>query len=245
MLPKEIICCDENMLATAQACSDLLNIPIHHTRTEDQFLDFSNGVISLSSTDNKQLLTFTHSFDSSSLRRRIQAQDQHLLKAFKDKQKPIVSILDLTAGWCRDSFILANNNWQVTAVEQSTLIHFLTQFSLQRYSLNSHVPLSLIRQNSFAYLTTLKTSPDAIYIDPMFPSGNHPAKNKKEIQLLQAVTENIQINELFELALDTAKQRVVVKRPLHSEFLNARKPSFQYTGKTIRFDVYQCVADEF
>lgn len=228
------------MLEEALECSKLLSIPIHKLASEDKFLNFENGVIHVISKHKKQQLSYNHDFTASAITRRLQTQDQHLLKAFKDKQKQIVTILDVTAGWCRDSFILAQNGYTINAIEQSDLIYYLTQYSLQRYQQQHKLALNLQHDNALNFLTHLTNLPDAIYLDPMFPSSKHQAKNKKEIQLLQAITNNVEIEELFSLALKKAKQRVVVKRPLNSEFLAHKKPDFQYEGKTIRFDVYQC-----
>lgn len=240
MFPKEIICFSQEMLLDAQHCSQFLSIPLNIEPSQEQYLVFENNAISMISKQQKQPLSVTHNFDSNAIQRRLQTQDQHLLKAFKDKQKPISSILDVTAGWCRDSFILAQNGYDVCAVEQSDLIYFLTQHSLTHYLKHHSLHLKLHHANALNYLNTLKELPSAIYLDPMFPSSNHQAKNKKEIQLLQSVTSNLDIEPLFQLALESAQQRVVVKRPLRSEFLNQLKPSFQFKGKTIRFDVYQC-----
>ena len=44
--------------------------------------------------------------------------------------------------------------------------------------------------------------------------------------------------ELLDVALNTAKKRIVVKRPRLGEFLDGCKPAYQYTGKSTRFDVY-------
>jgi len=240
MIPKEIICVSEDMLNSAQECSIFLNIPLNIEPSHNQYLVFENNAISIISKQRKQLVRFTHSFNANAIQRRLQTQDQHLLKAFKDKQKPIKDILDVTAGWCRDSFILAQNGYQVSAIEHTHLVYFLTQHSLTRYLEQHALTLHLQHDNALTYLSQLKTLPDAIYLDPMFPSSNHQAKNKKEIQFLQSVTNNLDIEPLFQLALESAQQRVVVKRPLHSDFLNLLKPNFQFKGKTIRFDVYQC-----
>jgi len=240
MLPKEIICLSQEMLKDAQQCSTFLSLPLNIEPSQEQYLLFENNAINVISKQKKQALSFTHNFDSSAIQRRLQTQDQHLLKAFKDKQKPINSILDVTAGWCRDSFILAQNGYDVCAVEQSNFIYFLTQYSLTHYLEQHSLHLKLLHDNALNYLSQLQTLPSAIYLDPMFPDNKHQAKNKKEIQLLQSVTSNLDIEPLFQLALESAQQRVVVKRPLRSEFLNQLKPSFQFKGKTIRFDIYQC-----
>lgn len=228
------------MLTEAHFCSQLLSIPIHKSASNNHYLLFDDGCISIYSLEKKQTLHYGHNFETHAIQRRTQTQDQHLLKAFNDKQKSIKTILDVTAGWCRDSFILAQNNYHVAAIEQSELIYYLSYFSLKKYLKQHQLNLELHHANAFNHLQQLNILPDAIYLDPMFPSSKQQAKNKKEIQLLQAVTSNVDIEQLFDLSLKKATQRVVVKRPLHSDFLNHLKPNFQFKGKTIRFDIYQC-----
>ena len=227
------------MLDDAIACSQFLSIPLHDIPSENQYLLFDKHQIQIITLEKKQSLSYRHDFESHSIQRRIQTQDQHLLKAFKDKKKDINSILDVTAGWCRDAFLLAQNKYQVTAIEQSDLIYYVTKQSIAKYTTHNPLSLTLHHANAINYIESLTHFPDAIYMDPMFPSSKHQAKNKKEIQLLQAVTQNTDIENLFDVSLKTATQRVVVKRPLHSEFLNSLKPNFQFKGKTIRFDIYQ------
>jgi 16S rRNA (guanine1516-N2)-methyltransferase len=43
---------------------------------------------------------------------------------------------------------------------------------------------------------------------------------------------------LFNIALKTAKKRVVVKRPKHADFINHKKPDIMFEGSSTRFDVY-------
>ena len=43
---------------------------------------------------------------------------------------------------------------------------------------------------------------------------------------------------MLKLALSIAKNKVVVKRPPNSDFLEGVKPASSLTGKTARFDIY-------
>ena len=55
---------------------------------------------------------------------------------------------------------------------------------------------------------------------------------------MQALTTNLDIESGFELALQKARKRVVVKRPAKAPALTAVQPDIVYREKTIRFDVY-------
>ena len=72
----------------------------------------------------------------------------------------------------------------------------------------------------------------------MFAARKSGAKPGKEMQVLQALTENLDLEACFERALETARKRVVVKRPARSAAFAAVAPDLVYREKTIRFDVY-------
>jgi 16S rRNA (guanine1516-N2)-methyltransferase len=74
----------------------------------------------------------------------------------------------------------------------------------------------------------------------MFPERKSSAKPAKEMQLLQKLTGNLDVLDCFELALQKATNRVVVKRPAKAETLTQRIPDLTYREKTVRFDVYLC-----
>ena len=237
MVVKEILVNNALLMPQAKTCSELLQIPIVSQSHSDFLLEFiGDGVI----VHNKELnLRYCHSFLNTKFQQREQAQNQHLLKAFKTKNHTIHSILDVTAGWCRDSFILARNGYQLTAVEQSALLYCLNKTALELYQKEHTLNLNLQHANALDYLAETSQTFDAIYLDPMFPQHKNQAKNKKELQVLQSITQNTDMEAVFELALQKAKQRTVVKRPINASFLAHKKPDFQYLGKTIRFDVYQ------
>ena len=193
-----------------------------------------------------QKIEFTHSFhDTGQFYNRITPVNQGLLKACNNKQRNIRTLLDLTGGWGLDSFILAQHGKQVTMLEQNKLLHSIISQSLNNASQHSHTAsaasrIELILANSADFLRTLDNSRpfDCIYLDPMFPEHKSGAKPGKEMQILQKLTENLDIEDCFETALSSALKRVVVKRPAKSPALANRKPDMTYREKTIRFDVY-------
>lgn len=237
MIAKEIVVCDESLSDKALEYSHLLQLPIASAPHYDCYITLSNEGIYIHNTKLK--LSYLHSFLSTKIQQRGIAQNQHLLKAFRNKQQSITTILDVTAGWCRDSFILASNGFNVTAVEQSPVVYCLNQYAVEQYLQVQSLNLTLHLSNALHFLQRLDKPFDAVYLDPMFPQHKNQAKNKKELQVLQSLTQNSDIDALFQLSLQKAGQRTVVKRPLHAEFLSNKKPDFQYLGKTIRFDVYQ------
>ena len=190
-------------------------------------------------------LGFQHSFMSGSLPIRARQSNQALIKACNSKQRNIKKVLDLTAGWGIDSFTLAWHGRQVTLLEQNELLYAVVAYSLGRLSTDDDgaaVAERMLIQNIDAnsYLQSLDSNHgfDCIYLDPMFPRHKSGAKPAKEMQILQALTANLDIDSCFELALRNARRRVVVKRPARAASLSDLKPDLAYREKTIRFDVY-------
>ena len=168
-----------------------------------------------------------------------------LVKACGISKKNKINILDCTAGLCKDSFILANTNCNVIAIEKNNIVFALLQDGFERGYTNENIKkvlnnITLYNDDSVNFLKKTDKEFDCIYLDPMFDKSKKSRLVKKEMQFFHnLIEENDNKQDLFYLALEKTKNRVVVKRPLHSEFLiNNIKPSFQVKGKTIRYDVY-------
>ena len=141
-------------------------------------------------------------------------------------------------------FPFFDHGQQVTLLEQNELLYAIVDYA--RALLASRASTAEIaarietrHTNARSYLESM-TEPrfDLVYLDPMFPAHKSGAKPGKEMQILQHLTENQDIETSFELALQQAARRVVVKRPLRAPSLSRREPDLVYREKSIRFDVY-------
>lgn len=152
------------------------------------------------------------------------------------------TVLDVTAGFGQDAFVLACLGCDVTMVERSPVMGELLADGLKRLyadDASDDLLLKLIQQDSIAYLQALTDQPDVIYLDPMYPDTKNTALNKKEMQLLrELVGDDLDAEQLLQLALQKAKKRVVVKRPRHGDLLGNKEPDVVFTGKSSRFDVF-------
>ena len=75
----------------------------------------------------------------------------------------------------------------------------------------------------------------------MFPTSSKSALAKKSMQFLQHITNTQQddYTSLLELAIETAKKKVIVKRPQKGPYLSCIKPSIEISSKqSTRYDVY-------
>ncbi len=199
--------------------------------------------ITLCSELNNQNACFTHSFLDTRLQKRAQQKKQGLLKACSNKKNTIRSITDLTAGWGKDSYLLAHQGRHIQMLEHNPLVYHCLNYLLKSAQEESNQPIfqqmSLKLADSYTYLKQETIDEvDCFYLDPMFPAHKSSARPGKDLQLLQRITENQSIEQTFQLALKKGAQRVVVKRPLHAPFLDDLKPDISYREKTIRFDVY-------
>ncbi len=189
-------------------------------------------------------LRFHHSFVSGAIARRARQPGQLLLKACNNRQRSIANVLDLTAGWGVDAYLLARHGQTVTMLEQSELVSAIVDWSLQRLTEDPQAGecaqrLAIEHADALDYLERLGGRAfDCIYLDPMFAAHKSGAKPAKEMQILQTLTDNADIEACFELALEQAQKRVVVKRAAKAPALNGIEPDLAQRAKTIRFDVY-------
>lgn len=171
-------------------------------------------------------------------------QSELLAKAIGLNKRKNLQIIDATAGLGKDAFVMATLGCKVTLIERHPLIHLLLSDGIER-ALNHEETrepaskLSLIHADAVDWLTE-NPSVDVIYLDPMYPSKRKSAQVKKEMQLFQALLDNPQEDILLlQTALQKARYRVVVKRPIKGAHLAGINPDFKITGRSTRFDVYQ------
>jgi 16S rRNA (guanine1516-N2)-methyltransferase len=216
-------------------------------RNSSSNIDFAivdDGVI-IKWHESPDTLEFRHSYSEAQFLKRVRQPGQALVKSCNNRQHSVNKLLDLTGGWGVDSFILAHHGLTVTMLEQNELVFNISAHSLNcarliSFSSAAANRIELIHTSSVDFLLGLDhtSSFDCIYLDPMFPDHKSTAKPAKDMQILQHLTDNQNIEECFELALQKARNRVVVKRPAKSKPISDLAPDLVYKQKTIRFDVY-------
>ena len=173
-----------------------------------------------------------------------------LAKAVGRSKQP--TVWDATGGLGRDSFVLAGLGLNVHIFERHPAVYCLLADGLARALLHpdtaetaSH--LTLHHADAAEYMPRLAAEigrPQVVYLDPMYPERRKSAAVKKEMAFFHELVGTAQNDTaLLDAALATATARVVVKRPRLGDFLCGRKPDYQYTGKSTRFDVYNGHAD--
>ena len=210
-------------------------------------LEWRDGVVQLRPLDkalgNPVMVDFIHGKTGF---RFLRASHEMVVKAVAGRSKEPLSVIDATAGLGRDSFILAAAGFAVRSIERHPAIACLLWDGLDRakLSLEGEVVADRISLHWGVAHTILSDlpepeRPDVVYMDPMFPERTKQALVKKEMRLFRDVVgDDLDGEALLEVAMTTARKRVVVKRPRKAEAVAGRKPGYQLLGKSSRFDVY-------
>lgn len=154
-------------------------------------------------------------------------------------------IVDVTAGLGGDAFVLASLGCRVILIERSPILGALLADGLARAKNDRKSAdivdkyLTLIMGDSINQLQRIDIQPHTIYMDPMYPHRRKAALNKLEMRIIrQLVGDDHDSPALFQQALETAANRVVVKRPKGAPTIDERQPSHTIDMKNSRFDVY-------
>ncbi len=160
------------------------------------------------------------------------------------------SVLDATAGFGRDAWLLAALGCQVQMLERSPLVVALLADGLRRAFASPVRPIAERLRLDCANATTWlrersHAAPliEVVYLDPMYPHTTKTALPAKEMQLLRGLLgEDRDSSALLEAALAHARQRVVVKRPSHGASIDGRAPDFAIHSPNTRYDIYRVQA---
>lgn len=159
--------------------------------------------------------------------------------------KGFTDVIDATAGLGMDSVVLARMGCTVRAIERSKEIYTSLNLALNlaRTDLKTMSwakNLNFIHADSIQYLKNLQLNekPQVIYLDPMFPKKKKSSLPRKEMVLFRSlVGDDTDSEELLQIALKTAKDRVVVKRPLKADPI-LKEPQHSFEGNSVRYDLY-------
>jgi 16S rRNA (guanine1516-N2)-methyltransferase len=189
---------------------------------------------------NKLLLDF---LGDKELYGRIPRGKSELLAKALGLGKNISTVLDCTAGLGCDAVFMMRMGLHVQSLERNPLLYFLLKKSLERAQLTSKdfAKLFFYQGEAKNYINDLPNGAiDVFYIDPMYPEKAKSALPRQEMVLFRKlVGQDADAAEILELAINKAKDRVVVKRPLKGTHLGGLSPQHSFEGKTVRYDFYK------
>ena len=151
--------------------------------------------------------------------------------------KDSMLVLDAFAGFGVDGLTLAGLGADVTLVERNLVVWLILR------SIAWGHPKAAIYLADSAELLQSEKVWNVVYLDPMFPPTKKSALPKRDLQILREVSDAAPsskkyLEQLIEIAKDSATDRVVLKRRKNDP--EVAKPNFSICSKTIRFDVFLC-----
>ena len=173
-----------------------------------------------------------------------EGRGQALAKAVGMSRGVTPDIVDATAGLGRDAFLLASLGARVTLIERSATMHDLLAEGLERARAEGGrytetiARMTLLHGDSRILLPELR--PEVVLVDPMHPPRHNTALVKKEMRLIREIVgTDPDAAQLMQVALESARYRVVLKWPLRGEPIPALpKPSHQISCASTRYDVF-------
>ena len=171
--------------------------------------------------------------------------NQPLARAAGLKQGYRPLILDGTAGFGEDGFVLATLGCRVMMIERSPVIWALLADGISRCRDNERVAevfdqrVTLKLADTIDYLCSTEPEFDTIFLDPMYPSVPKSPLNKLKMRTLrELVGDDSDGSKLLAAALGCARRRGAVKRPTRADHLGGLAPSYVINSKSSRYDVY-------
>ena len=172
-------------------------------------------------------------------------------------------VIDATGGLGKDSLMMAMMGCKVWMCEAHPFLYPLIQDAIQRALIDPYFNLLFTHPDKFQFFpedaknilekflgTEKAQRPDIVYLDPMFPLRKKSSLVKKNMQWLKAIHQEALTEyfmpltpekDLFQLSLQVATKRVVVKRPAHApNLVPLPAPNFSKSFQSGRFDVYLC-----
>jgi 16S rRNA (guanine1516-N2)-methyltransferase len=177
----------------------------------------------------------------------------------KKRSDPPLTVIDATAGWGEDTWLMAALGCRVLAVERNPVLAMMLRDAIFRAGVEHPDLLARVhpvRTDARALLRRLVEArdseraddlpaqvqaflrPDVVYLDPMFEAGRKTAERKPMKVLRLLVGPDADSDALLAPALAAAARRVIVKRPSKAPPLAGQKPSTTYEGKGVRYDAY-------
>ena len=164
-------------------------------------------------------------------------------------QNTTPKLIDATAGYGTDGWMMASLGCEVRLVEASPILSAMLDHALRKARPNDVANrVSLINANAITYLNNKdNAAADIVYLDPMYPQTRSSALVKKGMQLLHDLVGPDNNGEaLLTAALSCATYRVIVKRPKGATQLDGseywRGQITQVSSAQTRFDVYHIPA---
>ena len=145
------------------------------------------------------------------------------------------AILDCTAGFGRDSFLLDSMGHDVTMIENSPIVAMLLKNALRR---SNNINIKLFFGNAYDYMKHSNEKYDYIYIDFMFEKLKNKSLSSKNDETLKMISFNDNDkNKIIQLAQSVSNKKVIVKEPRNTAS-DILKPNYIIKTKLLKYNIY-------
>jgi 16S rRNA (guanine1516-N2)-methyltransferase len=240
-----VLVTDEAMRQRSLTLAYRLSLPVieRESTVVGWALEYTDSGLVLRDQHNSELLPLRIDFTAKDLNPYGPnlSRRQPLARALGKKNK---TVIDATAGLGQDAFLMTAMGYHVVAIERSPMLAALLFDAVERADQDPRLSKALagrlqVVEGDARKEIPAQVPPDVVYLDPMFPPKRRKsALPKRELVLLRKlVGEDPDADQLFAVAQEHARNRVVVKRPHHAPPL-VSDPDFAQSGKLVRYDVY-------
>ena len=145
------------------------------------------------------------------------------------------AILDCTAGFGRDSFLLDSMGHDVTMIENSPIVAMLLKSALRR---SNNINIKLFFGNAYDYMKHSNEKYDYIYIDFMFEKLKNKSLSSKNDEALKMISFNDNDkNKIIQLAQSVSNKKVIVKEPRNT-VSGILKPNYIIKTRLLKYNIY-------
>ncbi|WP_222987457.1 class I SAM-dependent methyltransferase [Psittacicella hinzii] len=201
----------------------------------------------LSKTKNPVSVDFLEGETATRAKNLNNVRSEFVVRSVISKRLPVGQqyILDATAGFGQDSFLLTTAGANVLMLERNPVIGLLLADGLNRLknqspeqvNLNLRFPVSITTNAGKNICKSLNFT--SVYLDPMYPHKESSAKVNKKMQSIQEIVGlDHDTDDLFRAAQSLNASRIVVKRPKNAPFLGNKETNDSVKSPSHRFDLY-------
>lgn len=235
-----------NKKMEARACAQFLGVNyIERLPLKKIFSEYADVVMlfeqyNIKLITNDQVLFFHPSMAKIRIDALKSGNPEHLYMALNIKVG--MKILDATLGLGSDSLLMSHavgDSGHIFALESSPFIAFMVKHGLENYNFDSdslrlaaqRITVQNIDYNYFLNSQGNNTF-DVVYFDPMFPTTLSGSCNIQPLRML--ANTKLPSEKVITEALRVARERVVIKQPVYSNYFDFLPISKVFGGKYSR-----------
>ncbi|MEC9205706.1 MAG: class I SAM-dependent methyltransferase [Pseudomonadota bacterium] len=209
----------------------ILNSDLNYNKIKNLAIKIKNNKVELINYNYKKEVSISVDFFNEDNKNNIS-----LKKIFKNEGS---SILDCTAGFGRDGFILASLGFNVTMIERNPIITLLLRNGIKRSISQVKNNLCLLYGDSYEYLKTYNDFFDYIYIDFMFKKIKNTSLSSKYDEVLKILANDKKNRiRLLEIAKEKCKNKVIVKGSKNLNSITGVDPDYSVKTNLVRYDIF-------